>query len=248
MEEYFTENKSLNIKYAFGITIAQKGNIEQTQLQNDSLFAMAKRDVRFIPVCSVHPKDGDAAITELKRIKELGGKVIKLHPLNQGFDIISNEMIEVTRVAGELGLVVLVDGYGCFTSTSYLDELLRVAVHNNHTQFIIAHMGGSDFYKLGSFKLVADIAAKFDNDRTYRLLSNVWYDLSGTVFIYADSPYQSQLEWVMRSVGTDRILFGSDDPGISVPEALNAFYKLNLTNSEREKILYKNAQSLFDLP
>lgn len=100
-------------------------------------------------------------------------------------------------------------------------------------------MGGSDFYKIGSFKLVDKVQPK--------LMDNIWYDISATVYIYADSPYRSQLEWIMRSVGTDRILFGSDDPAVSLSETLKAFKKLKLTKSERERILYKNAKDLLVL-
>jgi len=163
MEEYFSKYKSLNIKYLFGITIAQKGKIEETRDRNDSLFSMAKRDARFIPVCSVHPEDGEATIEELNRIKKLGGKIIKLHPITQRFSILSDETISVSRVAGELGLVILIDG------------------------------------------------------------------------------------WVIRSVGIDRVLFGSDQPAVSLPDALKAFNNLDFNDTEREKILYKNAIELLGL-
>jgi predicted TIM-barrel fold metal-dependent hydrolase len=56
------------------------------------------------------------------------------------------------------------------------------------------------------------------------------------------------LEWFIRSVGVDRVLFGSDDSVVSLSEALNAFYKLDFDDTERERILYKNAIELLDLP
>ena len=105
MEEYFAENISFNIKYVFGLTMAKKGKIEEMKTQNDSLFSMARRNSKFIPVCSVHPADGEVAIEELRRIKNLGGKIIKLHPITQQFSILSNEVYDVSRVAGELGLI-----------------------------------------------------------------------------------------------------------------------------------------------
>ncbi len=238
MEEYFADNKSVNIKYVFGITIARKGNMAKTKMQNDSLFAMAKRDPRFIPVCSVHPGDGDAAITELQRIKESGGKILKLHPLTQQFTILSEESVKVARMAGELGMVILIDGYG-FIVPNYLENLWQLALSCPKTKFIIAHMGGTEFYKLGGVSLVQSLNPE--------MLNNVWYDLSAVVTIYADSPYKSQLEWVIRSVGTDKILFGSDQPVTTLANALKDFYKLDLNISERERILYKNAKELLEL-
>jgi len=238
MEEYFAENKSINIKYLFGITLAQRQNIEEMKTRNDSLFSMARRDSRFIPVCSVHPNDGEAAIEELSRIKSLGGKIVKLHPVNQNFPILSNEVFNVARVAGELGLIILIDGYG-FIIPNYVEHLLQLAMFNPQTKFIIAHIGGTDFHKLGALNVV--------QAQNPGLLSNVWYDLSATVNIYADSPYKSQLEWVIRNIGVDRVLFGSDNPVASLSEALNAFYKLDFNETEREKILYKNAVELLGL-
>ncbi|MCO5241839.1 MAG: amidohydrolase family protein [Chitinophagaceae bacterium] len=239
MEEYFAENKSINIKYLFGISFVQRqGNLEEMKVRNDSLFSMARRDSRFIPVCSVHPNDGDAAIEELRRIKDFGGKIIKLHPITQNFPILSNEVFNVARVAGELGLIILIDGYG-FVIPNYVEHLLKLAMSNPRTKFIIAHMGGTDFYKLGGLNLVQTLNPG--------LLSNVWYDLSATVKIYADSPYKSQLEWVIRNIGIDRVLFGTDNPVTSLSEALNAFYKLDFNETEKENILYKNAVKLLRL-
>lgn len=238
MEEYFMDNKSVNIQYLFGVTIARKGNIEQTMAQNDSLFAMAKRNSKFIPVCSVHPGDNDTAIKELERIKQNGGKIIKLHPLTQQFTIISEDVIRVVRKAGELGLVILIDGYG-FVIPNYLEHLWQLAMICPQTNFIIAHMGGTDFYKLSGLHLVKKLNPEMFN--------NVWYDLSAVVTIYADSPYQAQFEWIIKKVGTDRILFGSDQPAATLSDALDAFYKLKLSDSEREQILYKNAKTLLHL-
>jgi predicted TIM-barrel fold metal-dependent hydrolase len=240
MEEYFSENESINIKYLFGLNIAKKGKSEETKTRNDSLFSMARRDSRFIPVCSVYPNDGEVAIEELRRIKNLGGKIIKLHPHHQDFstNILSEGVFNVARVAGELGLVILIDGYGV-VAPNYLEHLLILALNNPQTKFIIAHMGGSDFHKLGGFKLVQTVAPE--------MFKNVWYDISATVNIYADSPYKSQFEWTIRSVGVDRVLFASDNPIVSLSEALNAFYKLDFDDTERERILSKNVIELLGL-
>ena len=236
MEEYFADNESVNIKYLFGITMARKGDIERMKAKNDSLFSMSKREARFIPVCSVHPSDIEAAIEELHRIKGLGGKIIKLHPITQNFSILGDETLRVVRTAGELGLVILIDGMG---NAGYLDQLLELAIYCGNTKIIIAHMGGTDFHKLAGFNLI-----KTSNSDWFR---NLWFDISTTVYLYADSPYKSQLEWIIRTVGVDRVLFGSDQPTVSLSNALKAFDKLDFNGSERERILYKNAIALLDL-
>lgn len=237
-EAYFAANKSVDIQYVFGVTIARKGKIEQTRAQNDSLFAMAARNRKVVPVCSVHPADGDLALEELVRVKERGGKIVKLHPANQNFEIVSPETVRVAQKAGALGLVVLIDGYG-FVVPNYLEHLWQLALFCSQTKFVIAHMGGTDFHKLAGLNMVKNVNPGMFN--------NVWYDLSAVVKIYADSPYQTQFEWVIKTIGTDRILFGSDQPAVTLSDALSAFYKLKLSDVEREQILFRNAKALLEL-
>lgn len=233
MEEFFADNKSVNIKYLFGITVARPGNIERMKAKNDSLFSMSKRDARFIPVCSVHPSETEAAIEELHRIKELGGKIVKLHPMTQNFSILDDKTLLVVRTAGELGLVILIDGMG------NLDPLIELAIVCSNTKIIIAHMGVSDFHKLVGFNLFRKAVPD--------AFKNLFFDISVISFLYADSPYQTQLEWIIKTVGVDRVLFGSDHPSVSLSDALKAFYKLDFNDFERERILYKNATELLDL-
>lgn len=100
-------------------------------------------------------------------------------------------------------------------------------------------MGGTDFHKLAGLNMVKSVNPGMFN--------NVWYDLSAVVKIYADSPYQTQFEWVIKTIGTDRILFGSDQPAVTLSDALSAFYKLKLSDVEREQILCRNAKALLEL-
>jgi len=234
MEEYFDAYKSVDIKYLFGISQANKGNIKETRTRNDSLFTMSRRDSRFVPVYSIHPMDGKKAFKELHRVKDLGGKIIKIPVDMRYYSIAGKKMYKFAIAAGELDLVLLIDGCGFIYKEDYLGELLQLTRACPDTKFIIAHMGCYDWHKLGMV---------FSS-----IFKNVWYDLSATVITYADSPYKAQFEWVIRSVGVDRVLFGSDQPVCTLLEALDAFYKLDFDDTERERILYKNAIELLSLP
>ena len=79
------------------------------------------------------------------------------------------------------------------------------------------------------------------------MFNNLWFDISATILMMVDSPYQEQLEWIIRNVGTDRVLFGSDDPTTTLSESIEAFYKYNFNEDERTQILYKNAAALLKL-
>jgi predicted TIM-barrel fold metal-dependent hydrolase len=60
-----------------------------------------------------------------------------------------------------------------------------------------------------------------------------------------DSPYADQLRFVCRSVGTDRVLFGSDFPLTGIEPALKALQRLGFSGQEEQAILHDNADALF---
>lgn len=70
-----------------GILIAKKEEPARTRMKNDELVALSRQHSKLLPICSVHPLDGDSAIRELKRLAKLGVTIIKLHPHTQKFDV-----------------------------------------------------------------------------------------------------------------------------------------------------------------
>jgi len=76
---------------------------------------------------------------------------------------------------------------------------------------------------------------------------NIYFDISATVTIVAGSPIQNEFVWTMHNVGIDHLLLGSDYLQLSLPQTLAAFNKLGLTEEEKAKIAFGNAQLLFGL-
>ena len=76
---------------------------------------------------------------------------------------------------------------------------------------------------------------------------NIYFDISGTVTLVAGSPIQDEFVWTIRNVGVDHVLLGSDFQQLSLPQTLAAFNRLGLTEEEKAKIRYGNAQLLFGL-
>jgi len=62
-----------------------------------------------MPIATVHPYDGLAAVTELERVAAKGIKVLKLHPPTQKFDPDDPRVLTLVRRAGELGVIELID-------------------------------------------------------------------------------------------------------------------------------------------
>jgi len=234
-DQYFKDNKDLKIRTG-GIVIIQKaGDLKNTRAKNDELIGLSRKNGKIIPVCSVHPYDGDSALVELKRLKGLGVKMIKLHPITQEFDIEDERVSRITREAGNLGIVVLIDAYTFFQKNN-VEKLIYLAFKNRNTKFIFAHLGGPEFQKFGFLGYLRSTNSWFAD--------NMWFDISGTVTIFANSPYKDELEWAIKTIGVNRILFGSDFPQFSVNETIKSLNELNLTKEEKKLILYSNANRL----
>jgi hypothetical protein len=200
------------------------------------LAAEKETDGFLIPVTSVHPADGEDALREIDRVASLGARMLKLHPNTQRFDVADEAVLEVVRRAGERGLVVLFDGYSPF-DPAQPGKFLMLAIAAPETRMILAHMNGPEFLRLMIYNIVA---------RYPWWAANVYHDISATT-IFANSPYSAQLEWVIRQIGIDRIVYGSDYPMEDPAEALEAFHSYGFTADEQEQILYSNAAWLLNL-
>lgn len=222
---------------ATAIIIAGRGEHARTSARNDAVLTAADESGGFlVPVVSVHPHDGDAALTELDRVGSLGARVVKLHPNSQSFDVADDEVVAVTRRAGEHGMSVLFDAYSPFDANQ-TGKFVKLAIMAPKATLILAHFNGPGFSDLLAF----EVAARYP-----WWPGNVYHDLSATAETFADSPYAEQLRWVVRKVGTDRVLYGSDWPLCDPAAALAAVRQLGFTDAEQRQILYTNAAGLLD--
>ena len=87
---------------------------------------------------------------------------------------------------------------------------------NKSVNIILAHMGGFNLTEALAFKQL---------ERYPEYGRNVWFDFSSIARLYADSPFSDQLVWVCHQLGTDRLLFGSDYPLMSLVDAVKVTEK-----------------------
>ena len=52
---------------------------------------------------------------------------------------------------------------------------------------------------------------------------------------------------LIRRYGAEKVLYGTDYPMWDISEEIDRFSRLDLTDEEKQLILYKNAQKLFDI-
>ena len=217
------------------IVIARAGAIEDTRRRNDAVIAAALASAGFFfAIASVHPADGEAALAELDRLAAAGVRVIKLHPNTQRFDVAGPELAAVVERAAALGLVLLFDAYSPFDADE-IGKFLLLAVQHPNARLVLAHMGAVRFHELAVFGMVRRFAW-YPN--------NVWFDLSVVAAFYANSPYRDELSWVIRAVGVDHVLFGSDWPVDEPATAVEAVRRLGLDIDEQRQIFHDNAAAL----
>jgi hypothetical protein len=234
-EAYRALVKGSQIRRAAALTIARAGDLDRTRARNDAVIKLGQdSDGFFFPVCSVHPADGLGALREIDRVAAAGAAWLKLHPNTQRFDVDDPAIAKVVRKAADHGLPVLFDAYSPWDANQP-GKFVNLAMAVPESRLILAHAHGPGFPQL----LLYDIFARYPEWRR-----NVWIDISVTGAMMADSPFAEQLTWVLRKVGVDRVIFGSDYPLDEPLAAARAVAGLGFTDAEQAVIMHDNAEAL----
>ena len=190
--------------------------------------------------------------SELTRIKAAGICGIKLHPVYQGVSIDDERYIKILARAFELGLIVLIHaGWDIgFPGNDYampwrISEALRASGLTSSSRVILAHMGGWRAWD-EACEIFADVESVYI-DTAFSL---------GRCYSNNDGYYKSVDECkmlnsekfmtIIKSFGAERVLFGSDSPWASQLESVKAINNLDLTEHEKNLILYENAERLVE--
>ena len=172
---------------------------------------------------AIHP-DYEDIPREVERVISLGLKGLKLHSDFQQFNIDDPKAFPIYEAAqGRLPILFHVgDPRYDFSSPR---RLLNVVERFPKLTVIGAHFAGWSMWELSR--------ELFSGGRIYT-------DLSSS--LYAMEPnYAAEL---IRTLGSDKVMFGTDYPMWSAKEELERFNALPLTEYEREDILCKNAMRL----
>ena len=234
-EAYRALVESSQVSRAAALTIAHGGDLDRTRARNEAVIKLAQDSGRFFyPVCSVHPADGLSALREVDRVADAGAAWLKLHPNTQHFDVADPAVAKVVRKAAERGLPILFDAYSPWDANQP-GKFVNLAIAVPESRLILAHAHGPGFPQL----LVYDILARYPEWQR-----NVWIDISVTGAMLAGGPFADQFAWVLRKVGVDRVVFGSDYPVDDPLTAIRAVAELGFTDEEQAAILYNNAHAL----
>jgi len=213
------------------------GNVAAVRDGNDKLIALAAANPKVIPIATVHPYDGEAALAELQRVASRGVKVLKIHPHTQKFDAADPRVLTLVKRAGELGVIVMMDNASIVPADC--EKLLNLALAAPKTNFVFAHLGGMNF-RFWNVLMAARTAKNL-------FAGNIHFDISAIVAMVAGSPIQDEFVWTIRNVGVEYVLLGSDYPQYSLAQNLAALDRLGLTDGEKAAIRGENARKLFGL-
>lgn len=183
---------------------------------------------RFIGFGALHPDSADPE-ADVRQMIDLGLRGIKLHPDIQKFAL--NEPRSMRMFEANAGrLPILLHTGDNRYSYSNPEQLLPVLEAFPDTVFIGAHMVGYTVWDQACREL-------------YHKYPNLWTDCSSTRFCMDDARFVA----LLRSFGTDRVMFGTDYPMWDPVEEVTHFMSLPLTDAERQQILWGNARRLLNL-
>jgi len=193
---------------------------------NDESLSLADvyPQMRFWAVLNPRLPDAWEQATRVLRHPQCMG--IKIHPVTHGYDI-KDEGRRVFAFAAEHGAITI-----SHTGQAGAAPADFVPFLNEQTDltFIFAHLGNSDR---------GDPSEQVEAVRQCRG-ANVCVDTSSTA-----SMFSGLIEWAVRELGSERVLFGSDTPLYSVAAHKARIVHAELSETDKQNILYTNAVRLF---
>ncbi len=227
-----TAGALLEINRKAGIDMALVQSVATVPEQVHNINSFIAEQVRlhpreFIGFGALHP-DFDGIEAETERIISLGLKGIKLHPDFQRFNLDDPKAYPIYEAAeGRLPILFHVgDSRYDFSSPKRLYNVMK---RFPKLTIIGAHLAGW---------------TKWEEAGEIFSGSGIYADCSSS--LYALTPERAAQ--LIRNIGTDRVMFGTDYPLWSADEELERFSRLPLTEEEKQDILYRNAARLLGIP
>lgn len=199
-----------------------------SQVRSINDWLLSVKSDRLIPFGAVHP-DLERPWEELKRIKALGIRGIKIHGDYQGRFIDDERYMPIYEAMEDLGMILLLHAgvdIGLPPPVRATPErILKVHEGFPKLRIVAAHMGG--------FRM-------WDEVERYLLGREIYLDTSYVRTFMDDD----RALGMMREHGIDRILFATDAPWADQKEELSWITSIGLSKEELAKVLNGNAVKL----
>lgn len=205
-------------------------NAHQMRSVND-FAAKINKEEGIVAFGSVYPFAPDA-VFELERIKSLGLSGVKLHPEYQEFFVDDEKMKPIYKKISELGLITVFhagEDYGYDAPYRCMPKNLKKALKWFSSPVVAAHWGGLN---------ASEDVIKY---------------LAGTDGLFIDTSFgygqlsRSKALRIVEKHGTDSLLFATDSPWHTPTLEMRLLDTLELSEDEKNKILFGNAKRLLNL-
>ncbi|MBI5679902.1 MAG: amidohydrolase [Methanobacterium sp.] len=241
-DDYLNDMETARIDKAVIVSFAPDNQIKNNNFWTVAITKSGKNKPAkypdFIPFISVSPTmKGRSMIEELEHKYKWGMKGLKIHPVAQGFAPDDERMFPVFEwlIKHDLPITahsgINIDGKSKFGEP---ERWISVLEEFNDLKLILAHMGG------GQWDKAIEIADKFPQ---------VMFDTAISIS-YINSPTtldDEEAKDLIRTIGSDRILFGSDYPWINPAKDIERIRGLDISDDDKKFILGENAAKLFHL-
>ncbi len=198
-----------------------------SSINNFIANAVAQSAGKFTGLGTLHP-DSENMVADVSEIISLGLKGVKLHPDIQRFKIDDYRMLKIYELCeGKLPILMHTgDNRYDYSNPNRMMPILEI--YKNLT-VIGAHFGGWSIWEKATKKLSG--------------YENFYVDCSSSLYaISCDKAKELITEY-----GAKRVLFGTDYPLWDPSREIERFMQIDLTEEEREDILYNNAKKLFNI-
>jgi len=177
----------------------------------------------YVPGIQVQPFFPEMSCREIEKYAAKGVKLVgELPPYLMGWcSYADRRLYEILELAEHYGMVVSIHPDGVPTMKQLLENV-------PHVKIVIAHIDAYGLYE-------DEIAMMKQHETVYCDLSAHGADREGMI------------RQTIDSVGVERILFGSDFPGCMPETFLKPVLRTDITDAERQAILWDNAARLLDV-
>ena len=197
-----------------------------------------------ISFAAMHP-DLENYRAELSRIKSLGFKGLKVHPVYQNTNLDDKKFLNIFYRAAELDLIVVTHagldiGFpGVVKCSPQMSK--NVVEEIGNFKFILAHMGGwknwdEVLFQLADKKIFLDTS--FSTGKISARKDFSWRE--------EDLNLLDAIKFLdfVKVFGAEKILFGTDSPWTSAETSIDFIKNLPITDAKKNKILGENARQL----
>lgn len=183
----------------------------------------------FVGLGAMH-QDSENQEEDLKEIISLGLKGVKLHPDIQAFPSDGEKAFRMYELMEKYNLPLLIHAGDKRYDYSNPDRISHILRAFPKLTVIAAHLGGYSVWEEAA-RVLPDYP-------------NVMVDTSSSFPCLT----LSRARELIRMYGEDRVMFGTDYPLWTQRGDLNFMKNMELTEQEYEKIYWKNAAKLYNIP